>query len=232
MVGLHEVIIESPRHLHSITQLDDSQFAEVLDVYRERLAMLHGDGAFRESSLFKNSSLLGGATLSHLHSQLIATNGPPGMLTTRDTNFQSHAKQHGQCPACRMLGDAVDDGRLLATHTEHFAAICPYASRLPYEVWILPRQHAPHFDRIAPQSLPELSGLFRHLLVKLEAVLQGTAYNYIVHTAGFDTTAEAHYHWHIEILPRTTTLAGFELGSDCYINTVLPEKAAQLLRTA
>ena len=194
--------------------------------------MLHREGAFRDVSLFKNSGILGGATLSHLHSQLIATNGPAGMLTSRETNFRTHANQHGQCPGCRMLSDAADDGRLLAAQTEHYAAICPHASRIPYEVWILPRQHSPHFDGVVPESLPELAGLFRGLLVKLEAVLQSTAYNYIVHTAGFDTTAEAHYHWHIEILPRTATLAGFELGTDCYINTVLPERAAQVLRHA
>ena len=131
-----------------------------------------------------------------------------------------------------MVGEEGGHGRLLVAQTEHFAAICPHASRLPYEVWILPRRHSPHFDEIAPESLPELAGLFRGLLVKLEAILKSAAYNYIVHTAGFDTPQAEHYHWHIEILPRTTTLAGFELGTDCYINTVSPERAAQVLRTA
>lgn len=231
-IGLHEVIIESPGHLVSVTQLDEEQFAEVLGVYRERLEMLRREGVFRNATLFKNSGILGGATLSHLHSQLIVTNSPAGMLTSRETHFRAFAQQHGLCPACRMLGEAAGDGRLLVAQTEHFAAICPHASRLPYEVWILPRQHTPHYDQIAPESLPELAGLFRRLLVKLEAILKGPAYNYIVHTVGFDTSDAEHYHWHIEILPRTTTLAGFELGTGCYINTVSPERAAQVLRTA
>ncbi len=230
LIGLHEVIIESPRHFNSITQLNEAQIAEVLDVYRERVAMLHSQRVFRDISLFKNSGILGGASLSHLHSQLIATNGPAGVLTSREANFRTYAQQHGGCLACRMLRDAIDQGRLLVAQTEHFAAVCPHASRMPYEIWVLPRQHAPHFGQVVPESLPELAGLFRSLLVKLEAVLQSTAYNYVVHTAGFDTTAPEHYHWHIEILPRTATLAGFELGTGCYINTVLPERAAQLLR--
>jgi UDPglucose--hexose-1-phosphate uridylyltransferase len=109
-------------------------------------------------------------------------------------------------------------------------AFCPFASRLAYETWIVPRRHAAHFDAASPESLPELAGLLRSVLVKLERIVKLSAYNYLVHTAPFDTAGCNHYHWHIEILPRTTSLAGFELGTGCFINTVLPERAAAALR--
>ncbi|HEY2761863.1 MAG TPA: HIT domain-containing protein, partial [Pirellulales bacterium] len=116
--------------------------------------------------------------------------------------------------------------------TPNFLAFCPFAARLAYETWIIPRQHVAHFDAIAPETLSELASLLRMVLVKLERIVKLSAYNYIVHTAPFDTTGSDHYHWHIEILPRTTSLAGFELGTGCYINTVLPERAATVLREA
>jgi UDPglucose--hexose-1-phosphate uridylyltransferase len=99
-------------------------------------------------------------------------------------------------------------------------------------MWIAPREHAPHFSRLSPHRLPEFAQLFRRLLVKLEAIVKLSACNYIVHTAPFDIDSDNHYHWHIEILPRITTLAGFELGTGCYINPLAPEQAAAVLREA
>jgi UDPglucose--hexose-1-phosphate uridylyltransferase len=119
----------------------------------------------------------------------------------------------------------------VVSNSKHFTAFCPFASRFAYETWIVPRQHASHFDELAPELVPELAALFRSVLVKVEAIVKLPAYNYIVHTAPFDTPASDHYHWHIEILPRIANLAGFELGTGSFINTVSPDKATEQLRS-
>ncbi|HTQ38560.1 MAG TPA: DUF4921 family protein [Pirellulales bacterium] len=228
--GLHEIIIESPRHLTSVAELSDVQMAEVLEVYRQRLATLRGVRRFRLAVVFKNGGPSAGATLTHLHSQLLAfENGGPN-FGDRLPNFQNYTQQHGICPACQMSHELPSDKSRLVARTANFVAFCPSASRMAYETWILPLAHAPHFDAQASESLPELASLLRRVLVKLQQIVKLPAYNYIVHTAPFDTPGCDHYHWHIEILPRTTNLAGFELGTGCYINAVLPERAAAALR--
>jgi UDPglucose--hexose-1-phosphate uridylyltransferase len=230
-VGTHEIIIESPRHLVSMTELDDGQVTDVLEVYRQRLAALRQTKQFHSALIFKNGGPTAGATLVHLHSQLIAfqTGGPN--LGDRLPNFQSHAQQFGNCPLCET-SQTASKNLLAVAATANFVAFCPFASRFAYEIWIAPRGHAAHFDANGPESLPELAGLLRGVLVKLERIVKLPAYNYIVHTAAFDTIGSDHYHWHIEILPRTTSLAGFELGIGCTINTVGPERAAAALREA
>lgn len=130
-----------------------------------------------------------------------------------------------------MIADATSNNRVVA-ESKQFVVLCPHASRLAYEMWLLPRAHEAHYSRASRDSLPELASLFRAALVKLQRIVKVPAYNYIVHTAPFDTPGADHYHWHIEILPRITTLAGFELGTGCYINPVSPESAAAELRQA
>jgi UDPglucose--hexose-1-phosphate uridylyltransferase len=231
-VGLHEIIIESPRHLTSVTQLTDGEFAEVLLTYHRRLDELANQKKSAQATLFKNSGPMGGATLSHIHSQLIATGAASAILIDRGPAFEQHAAEHGECPICEEVQESEKrEGRIVAA-TEHFAAYCPLAARFAYEMWVVPREHAPYFHRLDASLLAELAGFFRQMLVKLEAIVKLPAYNYIVHSAPFDSARANHYHWHIEILPRITNLAGFELGSGCFINAVYPEKAAATLRNA
>jgi len=224
-LGVHEIIIESPRHLTSVAQLEDGQFVEVLYVYRNRLAVLRKLPQFSNLVLFKNSGAGGGATLAHLHSQLVALCADRSIYADRSPAL----REAGNCPLCATI--ETDSQRLVAK-SERFLAVCPFASRFAYEIWVVPRQHLPRFEETAPELLPELAQLLRSVLVKLEATVKSSAYNYIIHTAPFDTAGANHYHWHIEILPRLSNLAGFELGTGCFINTVSPERAAAALRDA
>jgi UDPglucose--hexose-1-phosphate uridylyltransferase len=231
-VGVHEIVIESPRHLSSITELADEDVGEIFEAYRQRLAALRETKKYRSAVVFKNGGPTAGATLIHLHSQLIAfqTGGP--VIGERLVQFESYQQQFGKCPLCQTISEFAGGERSVVAATENFAAFCPFASRFAYEMWIAPRRHAAHFDTTTPETLRELGALLRRVLVKLERIVKLPAYNYIVHTAPFDTSGSDHYHWHIEILPRTTSLAGFELGVGCYINTVGPERAATALRGA
>jgi UDPglucose--hexose-1-phosphate uridylyltransferase len=230
--GLHEIVIESPRHLKSITELNDVEVAEVFDAYRQRLLALRQSKQYRSAIVFKNGGPAAGATLVHLHSQVMAFQAGAPVIDDRLGRFQDFTRQHGECPLCQMLNQAGDDEQTVVAATKNFVAFCPVASRFAYEMWIAPRQHTAHFDSTTAESLRELGSLMRSVLVKLEAIVKLPVYNYIVQTAPFDTSGSDHYHWHIEILPRTTSLAGFELGTGCYINTVSSERAATALREA
>ncbi|HZZ30189.1 MAG TPA: DUF4931 domain-containing protein [Pirellulales bacterium] len=230
--GRHEIIIESPRHLCSVAELNDAQFTEVVEVYHQRLATLRQSKQFRSAVIFKNGGPSAGATLAHVHSQLMAFENNSPQFGDRLSNFQSYYEQQGSCPVCDMSCEVSIDPRRLVAQTSNFVAYCPFASRHAYETWIVPLAHASHFDAQAVESLPELAALLRAVLVKLQRIVKLPAYNYILHTAPFDTVVNGHYHWHIEILPRTSNLAGFELGTGCYINAVLPEQAAAELRKA
>jgi UDPglucose--hexose-1-phosphate uridylyltransferase len=231
-LGVHEIIIESPRHLESITELSDSQVTEVLETYGQRLNSLREAKKYQSAIIFKNGGPTAGATLVHLHSQLLAFQIGAPMVGQRLPLFQSYANRFGNCPLYQIAGEISTDQELIVGMTPNFFAFCPFASRFANEMWIAPRQHAANFSEMRSEDLPELAILLRSALVKLERIVKLPAYNYIVHTAPFDTFGSDHYHWHIEILPRTSRLAGFELGTSCYINTVSPERAARMLREA
>jgi UDPglucose--hexose-1-phosphate uridylyltransferase len=229
--GAHEIIVESPQHLASVTQLSDSQFSDVLETYRHRLAAFHRSKQYQGAILFKNGGPTAGATLAHVHSQVLASTTADALDQTRAEAFAKAATEKS-CPLCRMLKDETANKTRVVAQSKNFTAFCPHAARFAYETWIVPHEHLRNFDEIEEDETAELAELFRAVLVKLEAIVKLPAYNYIVHTAPFDTSVAEHYHWHIEILPRIANLAGFELGTGTFINTVSSDKAAESLRTA
>jgi UDPglucose--hexose-1-phosphate uridylyltransferase len=136
----------------------------------------------------------------------------------------------GRCVYCDMVQQESAVEKRIVLDTPGFLAFCPFASRFPFETWVLPKNHASHFENIQKNEVDELSGVMRQVIAKIEAALDQPAYNYIIHTAPFDTQELGHYHWHIEIMPSLTKTAGFEWGTGFYINPVPPEEAAAFLR--
>src|SRR5262249_14324203 len=139
-------------------------------------------------------------------------------------------RARGVCPFCAMVAEELADGRRIVVESDNFLAFCPFASRFARETWIVPRAHASHYENLGDEQASELATVLLRVLSKIEASFPQPAYNYIIHTAPFDTSRLEHYHWHIEVIPRVTKTAGFEWGSGCYINSVLPEEAAAQLR--
>jgi UDPglucose--hexose-1-phosphate uridylyltransferase len=136
----------------------------------------------------------------------------------------------GRCIYCDMVQQELATESRIVLDTPHFTAFCPYASRFPFETWILPKVHSSHFENIPKPGVDDLGTVLRQVINKLELALDNPAYNYIVHTGPFDHQELPHYHWHIEVIPRLTKVAGFEWGSGFYINPVPPEEAAAYLR--
>jgi UDPglucose--hexose-1-phosphate uridylyltransferase len=229
-VGAHEVIIECPQHETNMSHLSVEMMREVLWVYRDRLVDLKKDPRLVHGLIFKNKGAPAGASLDHTHSQLIVTSVVPISVWEEMTGSLEFYNYRGRCIYCDMIQQELATGSRIVLDTPGFVVFCPFASRFPFETWVLPKQHSSQYENIPRQGIEELGMVLKSILTKLELALDDPPYNYVIHTAPFDSGELAHYHWHLEIFPRLTRVAGFEWGSGFYINAVLPEEAAGFLR--
>lgn len=228
--GRHEVIIESPRHVASLSELTDGEAELVFVAYRDRLRQIKAEGTLPYVQIFKNVGPAAGASLEHVHSQLLALPGVPEVLQTELASCDEHFQANGRLLFSELIERELAAEERIVAQTPGFVAFCPYASRFPYEVWIAPRGHQPRFEEAEAGELAELARLMRDCIGRIERAAGQSSYNYLLHTAPFDSPAHDHYHWHIEILPRLTKVAGFEWGTGCFINPLAPESAAAHLR--
>lgn len=229
-VGAHEVIIECPQHETSLTQLPVENVREVLWIYRERLVDLKRDPRLLHGLIFKNKGAPAGASLEHSHSQLIVTPVVPISIHEEMTGAAEFHRFRDRCIFCDMIQQELASGERIVLDAPGFVVFCPYASRFPFETWVLPKRHASHYETIPRQEVDEFGPVLKSALARLEHALDDPPYNYIIHTAPFHSGEVTHYHWHLEIFPRLTRVAGFEWGSGFYINPVPPEEAAACLR--
>lgn len=231
--GVHEVIIEAAEHLVGTSQLPLPHLHDIFRLYQRRLlAARHDERRLRHGLIFKNVGEAAGASIEHLHSQLIALPIVPPVVWEELTGALEVMKQLGKCAWCEMIDRELADGRRVVLDAGSFVAFCPYAARFAGETWIVPKRHASHYEWAGDAELGELAAVAREVLGKLETTLDRVAYNYMLHTAPFDTQRLDHYHWHLEIIPRVTRTAGFEWGTGCHINPLPPEEAAERLRIA
>ena len=229
-IGAHEVIIESPRHIQSLTSLDNGNVEEVLSCYRDRLIDLKSDKRFVYGLLFKNVGFSAGASLEHTHSQLIVTPIVPPLVANEIANAKAFYQRTEKCLFCDMIQQEIETDKRVVISTDNFVVFAPFASRFPFETWILPKKHESNFENLQGAEAKELAYVLKSVLAKLEATLDFPPYNYIIHSAPFNVTESKHFHWHIEIIPRLTNIAGFEWGTGFYINPTPPEESAELLR--
>jgi UDPglucose--hexose-1-phosphate uridylyltransferase len=234
--GVHEVIIESPRHLRSTTELSVEDLTDVLWMYRQRLLALRSQQGARYPLIFQNVGAAAGASIEHLHAQLTVLPIMPIEMSLALAGAEAFYRSHRQCVYCAILQhELAAEQRLVARSASAgdagFAAFCPYAARSPFETWIVPLAHASHFETLTRAAAAELARIMKDVLARIESALDHPAYNYIIHTGSFDTSSQDHYHWHIEIIPRVTKSAGFEWGTGFFINPVPPEEAAAIMRS-
>lgn len=229
-VGAHEVIIESPRHDQTIGTLPCSQLELVLRCYRERLCALVEDPRIELVTIFRNHGERAGTSLIHPHSQLIATPVVPPYVRERMDTARAYYDQWGACLYCDMINQELGVRERLVTQNEQFVCFAPHASRQPFEMWVVPRRHHSSFGMVSDEELAGLACVLGEALARLYVGLQDPDYNYMIHTAPYAELDVRHYHWHLQVLPRLSTPAGFELGSGIYITTAYPEQTAEYLR--
>ena len=222
--GGHEVIVHSPDHVRDLEALDDEAAAAVLGMYRRRLSV-HLEAGARAAVIICNRGARAGASLDHPHSQLFALPVIPPLQVDELANFERFRNRYGGCLVCEELAKAVAESRMVANGP--VAAWVPAASRWPYELWLAPAEHQPDFR---DASVLETAKVLRRTLAAQDAVTGGAALNYWLHSAPADLRGA--YHWHIEMAPRTTVAAGFELATDVTIDDVDPVQAAAELRHA
>jgi len=228
--GFHEVIIDSPDHSCCMALLPDEQVAKILRAYRERYALLSMDHRINHVTIFKNHGVDAGASLQHPHSQLIATPVIPSQVRNRLHEALRHYDDAGECMFCHMVEREIEDHTRIVLQSEHFVAMEIFASPTPFATHIFPLRHMASFGSIAPAEILDLARVLRTLLAKLYIGLGNPDLNFTIRSAPSDYGGARHFHWYVSVIPRLTRVAGFELGSGIYINTVLPEAAAEFLR--
>jgi UDPglucose--hexose-1-phosphate uridylyltransferase len=232
VAGGHEVIVEAPFHAASLTEVPDAIVRLAFEAYRRRLLHWGREPGMQYGVVFKNVGSDAGASLLHSHSQLLAMQFTPPEIVRLLNRLDQYRQQHDVCYFCDMWQAEREAGTRVIAETDTMVAFCPYAGRTPYLIWVLPKRHQSRFEKLEMDELSDVALLTKRLLRCVEAVCPNAAYNYVIHTQPFHADCESICHWHMEIFPRLIKIAGFEWGTDCFINPVLTELAAAELRTA
>lgn len=231
-VGAHEVLIETPVHNRFMALMEDHEVEEILWAYRDRYHALKKDPRVKLIILFKNHGESAGTSLEHPHSQIVATPVVPAHIRRKYEVATSYFDNTGRCIHCHLLQEELAARERIVLETDQFVVLHPYASRSPFETWIMPKRHRSSFGNVPDEELAHLAGVLRVTLRKIYVHLNNPDFNYVIHTAPVDDEHKSYYLWHVQILPRLTTVAGFEIGSGIYINTALPEETARFMREA
>jgi UDPglucose--hexose-1-phosphate uridylyltransferase len=237
-LGAHEIIVETNQHTANMADLSEEQITRVITCYIDRIVDLEKDQRFKYGLVFKNYGWsAGGGRVRHARSQLIATPVNPKRVKEELIGAREYYDYHERCIFCDLVKQEIQSGDRMILDIDGFIAIVPFASRFPFEVWILPKKHACDFVSLPENNRRDLAKILKQVLLKLKVGLNDPPYNYIIHTApfrrqksGYWKTIGEDYHWHIEITPRLTRVAGFEWGTGFYICPVIPEQAAKFLR--
>jgi UDPglucose--hexose-1-phosphate uridylyltransferase len=227
--GVQELIIPSPRHVSSFAQLKKSEAMICWAACQTRIGVLRKKRGLAHAMLFMNCRSAAGATLAHAHLQLIGSPMASRAMKDRVRRNQKHVEEHGRT----LLQSAIEWERKqkarIVLETDYFTVVCPFASRVAYQMWIVPKEMTSDFVAADRKIRDELALICRQLTQRLDRTLNEPAYNLLLLTAPFD--GDSNDHWYVEIMPRLTRGAGLEWGTDIWINPVSPEDAAKRLRS-
>ena len=229
-IGAHEVIIETPDHDQTLATMSETEIERVLWAFRERMLDLKRDFRLRYILVFKNHGAAAGATLEHPHSQLIALPIVPDFVREEIEGARRHFAAKERCVFCDIVRQELRDDRRVIQENADIVALAPYAPRFPFETWLLPRRHGARFEEAPRHEYESLARLLKAVLLRMNRALEMPPYNLVIHTSPFADDVAESYHWHVELMPKLTRMAGFEWGTGFYINPTSPEEAAQVLR--
>ncbi len=228
-VGGHEVFVDSAKHSATLAKMKPVEIEAILNGYRERFKFWKDDTRVKYVLIFKNYGQAAGASLVHPHSQLAAIPVVPPRVVEEMEKGERHYKDHKHCIMCDLIRDEIALGQRVAFVNDRFIVLCPFASRFPFETMILPRVHSSNFTDITNDDIVALADVMSRLFKKMATLLGDPPFNYLLHVSPQYAPNLRFYHWHIEIIPRMTEVAGFEWGAGVYINPTPPEEAAREL---
>ncbi|PWB81074.1 MAG: galactose-1-phosphate uridylyltransferase [Candidatus Methylomirabilota bacterium] len=227
-LGAHEIVIESPEHQSTWADFPEQQLERVLRMYRMRSLDLRLDERFRSLIIMKNHADAA-SILSHPHSHVLALPFVPFGIEEELRGCREFYARKERCAFCDIiLHERVSRVRRVA-ETDHFVVLAPFASRFPFETWLLPIRHASDFGKLGDKELVDLAWLVKRMMQMLGKVLGNPSCTIVLHSAPFDEPHTHDYHWHFEIIPKTAPVAAFGLGERLFVNPIPPEKAAALM---
>lgn len=231
-IGAHEVIIESPDHEKSFVHLPHDEMIMTFRAFRDRIRDLAQDDRFRYVMVFKNFGKAAGASLEHSHSQLVALPILPRMVASELEGSLSYFKYKDRCIFCDIIRQEMQQDIRLVCENEFFVTVTPFAPRSPFEMWVIPRKHNSNYADQDEESLQALTAIFSESLRRLDKCIPNAPFNFVLHTQPLRSGPLEHYHWHFEIVPKLTSIAGFEWGTGFYINPMPPEETCKYLKEA
>ncbi len=227
-IGAHEVIVESPDHDEDPADAQLPQLELVIQAYVDRLRELSAKSYVKYVSIFRNYRQEAGASLTHAHSQLIAMPIVPPLIQEEFDASKTYYEKNGKCVFCDIIEQEAKGPRLVLENSE-FIVFTPYASVNPMEFWIVPKKHSANILDLDDDEISIFAKTLKASLKALKDLVNDPPYNYGFHLA-LNEEAQDHYHWHLEVYPKLSIWAGFEISTGTYINTVTPENAAESLR--
>lgn len=228
-VGYHELVV-TRNHEKQIALLSNEAVTEIIDAYQDRYIDLMNKKSVNYIEIFHNHGKKAGASITHPHSQLMAIPVISPYIKSELDGAESYHKANKHCVYCAMIEWELECKKRIVFENANFLAFCPYSSRVAFEIWIVPKKHKPYFERINSVEKAEVAEALQIAIAKIFKGLNNPDYNFYIHTSPCDGKDYPHYHWHIEILPRTSIWAGFELSTGIEISTIEPEEAANYLR--
>jgi len=229
-VGQHEVIIESPSHDKQLADLSVDEIKKVIAVYKKRSLALGEDERFKYVLIFKNYGLAAGASLEHSHTQLISLPVVPRRVSGELEGMQRYFEDKKSCVFCDMIDQEKKEQKRQICENDDFYAFCPFASRSPFEMCIIPKKHQYSFTDISEDQIDSFARILKDILLRMKVLLDNPPYNFIIHTSPLNGETNELCHWHVELMPKLTKIAGFEWGTGFYINSTSPEVASEYLR--
>jgi UDPglucose--hexose-1-phosphate uridylyltransferase len=227
--GRHEVIIENPRHNRDISEMTSQEIGVVLETYHQHYVELMKVHENMLVLIFRNHGERAGTSLMHPHSQMIVTGIVPPLVREREEQAQRHFDEWGRCVFCEMLEFERDQRARVVFENELFLGFVPFAAEVPFEIWIMPKEHEADFGSITSGQKTALAEALHDVLGRLREKLSDPDYNYVINSSSQYDSGEPHIHWYLQIRPRMITPAGFELGTGISINPSIPEDDAAFL---
>ena len=229
--GRHEVIIENPYHNRDLAVVKKDEMEVVIETYHKRYLTVMKDQENLFPVIFRNHGKKAGTSLIHPHSQLIVTGFVPNHVRRRELEAQHYHDEWGRCVYCDVLNHELKEDKRIIMQTDSMVTFIPFAAEVPFETWIIPVKHQTDFGLLNEKEKEDLAVSLKFILNTFFNKLEDPDYNFIINTSARYEAGEPHLHWYLQIRPRITTTAGFEIGSGISINPSIPEEDAKYLKS-
>ena len=228
--GLHEVVIQSPEHITNISELSREQIDLLISVYIKRLRAIKKDSRIESVVVMVNQGKEAGASIEHSHSQIFALPLTPAILMKEIFRTRSYFNQNHRCAMCDIINFEIKEDKRVVYENKEFIILQPYASKNPFETWIVPKSHNSNFENIDAQEASSFAQCLKVLVDFFYIDLNNPAFNYFIHTGTLGSTEDSHYHWHLELEPKLSIKAGFEIATGIDICITTPEYTAEYMK--